>query len=557
MKINTLWLLYLALLYVCFLSSCGIQKSVNHLPDIAQYKTEKPTIIKHSDSLFTTNSGDVLLKNDYQLWEMYVKADNPLELGYKMGALYQPLYNYQEEVFFDKVQELVPSVFKQKMLRRFLKWYNRKLYLHVPENLKLEIYGVSEYALDKYNFLENSYLRNMYMHAAHDIGHTLQDLALVGCSSIALSGKDTYNGKMLIGRNFDFYLGDDFAKNKIVSFINPPSGYKFMSIGWAGMSGVVSGMNEKGLTVTINASKSDIPLVAKKPISILARQILQNAANIKEALEIAKNSQVFVSESIMIGSKEDKRAILIEISPRYFDVFQLDSLQPLICTNHFQSDVYQSQKKHIHNIEQGFSKYRFERIQELLNEKQTYTPHDIIKILRDYKGLDYTDIGLGNEKSINQLHTHHSVVFQPEDLIVWVSTDPYQLGSFLSYDLKEIFNKDFRSIQKSQFKNIEANDVFLYSEEFSNYQKYLILDRQIDEKLRNKSDIDKITIDNYKKFNPEFWKVYYKIGNYYQQKGYYKAALNEYQIAIKKEVTTQTEKHKIQKKIKKLERKLK
>ncbi|MDO4727459.1 MAG: C45 family peptidase [Bacteroidota bacterium] len=557
MKIRSLCSLFISLVYVLLLCSCGVRKSTNHKPDVQIYNAKKPIITNHSDSLITTNTGDVLLKNEYQLWEMYIKADNPLELGYKMGALYQPLYNYQEEVFFDKIQELIPSKFKQKLLQGFLKWYNRKLYLHVPEYLKSEIYGVSEYASDKYDYLSNAYLRNLYMHGAHDIGHAFEDLALVGCSSIALSGENTQDGKMLIGRNFDFYLGDDFAKNKIVSFIVPPFGYKFMSVGWAGMSGVVSGMNEKGLTVTINASKSDIPLVAKKPIAILAREILQNAANIQEAVSIAKESQVFVSESIMIGSKEDKKAILIEISPKNFDIFELEMSQPLICTNHFQSKAYQNQKNHIQNIEQGFSKYRFERIEELLKQLEKFSPNDMVKILRDYKGLNDKEIGLNNEKSINQLHTHHSVVFQPEDLIVWVSTEPYQLGTFIAFDLNKIFGlEDFSSIQNSYYNNTIASDIFIRSDEFADYQEYRILDDVIDYKLKNKLDIDKITLDNYQKCNPEFWKVYYKIGCYYQQKGYYNAALSQYKKALEKEVTTQIERTKIQQKIKKIERKL-
>jgi len=78
---------------------------------------------------------------------------------------------------------------------------------------------------------------------------------------------------MIIGRNFDFYINDDFAKEKIVSFCNPSQGYKFMYVTWGGFTGVVSGMNEKGLTVTINAAKSDIPSGSATPVSLVAKKL--------------------------------------------------------------------------------------------------------------------------------------------------------------------------------------------------------------------------------------------------------------------------------------------
>ena len=64
---------------------------------------------------------------------------------------------------------------------------------------------------------------------------------------------------MIIGRNFDFYVGDKFAEDKIVAFFHPAAGYKFMTVTWGGFIGAVSGMNDQGLTVTINADKDKHP----------------------------------------------------------------------------------------------------------------------------------------------------------------------------------------------------------------------------------------------------------------------------------------------------------
>lgn len=78
------------------------------------------------------------------------------------------------------------------------------------------------------------------------------------------------------------------AENKQVAFYVPEQGYRFASVGWPGMIGVLSGMNETGLTVTINAAKSAVPTGSATPISILTREILQYAATIDEAFAIAK-----------------------------------------------------------------------------------------------------------------------------------------------------------------------------------------------------------------------------------------------------------------------------
>src|SRR5690606_11483429 len=279
------------------------------------------------------------------------------------------------------------------------------------------------------------------LHGAHDIGHALQDLMLVGCTSFAAWDSKTADGQLLIGRNFDFYINDEFAEEKIAAFINPSEGHKFMMYTWGGMMGVVSGMNEKGLTVTINAGKSRIPVLAKTPISLVAREILQYAETTEEAVEIAKKREVFVSEAIMIGSAAEKKAILIEVAPNNFGVYEVSNTNQLICSNHFQSEEYSDDRRNNKTRVESHSTYRFNRMQELLEERKAVTPVQAAGILRNREGLKDDAIGLGNEKAINQLLAHHGIIFRPEENKVWVSSNPFQMGAFVGYDLDVAFQR--------------------------------------------------------------------------------------------------------------------
>lgn len=543
---------------VLLLASCGVSKSLNDQPLLNSYEVNVPERVKVNDTTFHLDD-NFLIKNQHGLWELYISG-NAYELGLKNGKLTQELFNEQEHIFVKKIDELVPSKGKQKLLRKFLAWFNRKMYLHVDERLKAELYGISQYASSDYNHIAEPYQRVMYFHGAHDIGHALQDLALVGCSSFAAWGNHSADGNLIIARNFDFYAGDDFAKNKIIAFVAPDEGHKFMSVTWGGMIGVVSGMNDQGLTVTINAGKSQFPLVAKTPISLVTREILQFASNIEEAIAIAKKREVFVSESIFVGSAKDDKAVLIEVSPQKFGVYEVDNGNQLICSNHFQSGAYADDKKNQKHIFESHSQYRFERMEELLAQTPKVTPRSAVDILRNREGLDDELIGYGNEKALNQLLAHHGIVFQPEELKVWVSSNPFQLGEFVSYDLNEVFSSEKQADKISTVNNAEktiAADPFENSLAFKHYQRYRKLKTEISQAIAEKKNVQQGQLSNLIALNPNFWEAHYTVGRYYQEKGYLRLALESFKKAQQMEVTTVPDLENIQKRIKKLERSVK
>ena len=494
--------------------------------------------------------GNYLRHSNSGLWELKVSG-NAFQRGEAIGRLSSDLLYYQEKVFVDQIREIVPSDSYLKFLRFFIVLFNRNLGKNVTEEFRDEIYGISLSCTHEYDFIGTPYERQLNYHSAHDLGHAMQDYMLVGCSSFATWGAGSADSSLIIGRNFDFYMGDKFAHNKLVSFYQPEQGYKFASVGWPGMIGVLSGMNETGLTVTINAAKSTMPTASATPISILTREILQYASTIDEAYAIALKRKTFVSESILIGSARDSKAAIIEKSPEKTALFT-GSGNRIICTNHYQSDAFKDDERNMENIATSNSPYRFARLQELLEKNNPINPLKAASILRNQKGLNNADLGMGNEMAINQLIAHHSVIFQPEKRLMYVSTSPWQCGKYMAYDLNKIFSDtvDFQHEIATRELTI-PEDSFIRQKDFKQFIQYKQLGKLIREKTKHKEVIESDTLALYEASNPSFYYVYEVLGDYYAATGQTATATAYWQKALTMPIPKQAEKTRIQQKINK------
>lgn len=491
-----------------------------------------------------------LRQSESGLWELYVEGD-AFQRGEAIGHLSEELLYYQEKVFVDQIREIIPSDSYLKFLRFFIILFNRNLGENITEELRKEIYAISQSCTHEYDMIGTPYERQLNYHAAHDLGHAMQDYMLVGCSSFASWGGASADSSLVVGRNFDFYMGDDFARNKQVAFYNPSTGYKFVTIGWVGMTGVLSGMNEHGLTVTINAAKSTMPTSSATPISVLTREILQYAQTIDEAYEIAGKRKTFVAESILIGSAKDGKAAIIEKSPSQIARFTQDDKQQIICTNHYQSETFANEENNIENIRTSDSPYRFERMEELLSAQQPMDEHKTAAVLRNYKGLADADLGLANEMAINQFIAHHSVIFKPEQRLIWVSTSPWQCGKFVAYDLNKIFSDslDFSREIYTEELTIPA-DSFIQTPEFQQLLTYKQLTPVIRKKASKKERMSEDSLQHYLTANPMMFYTHEVLGDYYAAIGEKEKAKAAWEKALTLPIPKQGEKERIQKKIK-------
>src|SRR5690606_28462225 len=225
----------------------------------------------------------------------------------------------------------------------------------------------------------------------------------------------------------------------------------------------------------------------------------------------------------------------------------------LICTNHFQSNGYKTDKRNKEYIEESHSYYRLEKLDESFQTEKKYKVIDVLKVLRDISGLQNEDLGLGNEKALNQLMAHHGVIFKPSELKMWVSNNPYQLGAFDAYDLKEIFaGSELKPIKQME---LPADD-FISSAAIKNYCLYKKAEHVIERSIAQKTSLSEGFLNDFSQLNPDLWRTYKLLGDYYMVQKNWQNAVKNYELALQKEISSETERKAIiknhQKALKKL-----
>jgi isopenicillin-N N-acyltransferase like protein len=544
------WLLYtlgvlLLLLLILFIYLYKV--STVSPPAIADHRVEQLTRTQVGNNFFYLGD-NWFRKSGSGLYELYVEG-NDFERGVVNGKLTKELVQRQEDHFSAQIEKMIPSNFYRHFLKYFIGWFNRHLASQVKDEYKREIYGVSLAASDKYDYIGSPYQRILNYHAAHDIGHALQSMALVGCTSFATWNGHSADSTMVVGRNFDFYVGDKFAEDKIVAFLKPSTGYGFMMITWGGFTGAVSGMNEAGLTVTINAAKTAIPAGAATPVSLVAREILQYADNIQQAIQIARSRQMFVAESFLVASAADNKAVIIEKTPDSLDIYD-PKQNYIVCANHFQSKGLVNSVDNKQQLQESASAYRYKRVMDLLQATPKNTVQKTIDILRDTRGIDGADIGMGNEKAINQLIAHHSIVFEPAKRKVWVSTSPWQMGQFVCYDLSKVFAlkglKTDREIIDSSLTI--AADSSMKTKAFTDFLRYRNFRQRV-------MDGEPVNADSLVASNPNYYNAYILAGDIAAKSSKMLAAIEFYRHALKMEIATLPEREAVDEKIKRLSEK--
>ena len=362
------------------------------------------------------------------------------DMGYASGVLLQDQMVTLENEFLDMIHGYVPQEWKLKVLKNYILFRNRRLSDYVSLEDRQQIHGVVLGCKDPHPELGEYYNRMLNYHAAHDVSYMMIDNPLVskaGCTSFGAWGGATQGGHLITGRNFDWEAADVFSRDRVVIMCEPEGGIPFISVSWASMAGVVSGMNRSGISITINGAPSSLPGETATPVAMVARDVLQKAHNLTNALDIIRNTRVFVSTLWLIGSKADGKFVVVEKTPEATNVREADG-DSIVSANHFQTEKLKDDSRNLRYIEEATSVPRYTRMSELIQTNRgAINATRTAEMLRDRNLPGGKFAGNGHRNTLNALIATHATVMDLTDGIFWAALPPNQLGKFVAFDVND------------------------------------------------------------------------------------------------------------------------
>lgn len=161
----------------------------------------------------------------------------------------------------------------------------------------------------------------------------------MGCSALMVETPRSAERGPLFGRNLDFPTLGYLHEYTLVTVYRPKGKHAFVSVGFPGLVGCVSGMNDAGLTLAVlevTSTRDGSPLFDPKgtPYALCFRRLLEDCKTVEEAEKTLRGMKR--TTRINLAICDPNRSAVFEITPKSLVV--RDSVRGICaCTNHFRT----------------------------------------------------------------------------------------------------------------------------------------------------------------------------------------------------------------------------
>ena len=376
------------------------------------------------------------------LWVLHLKGTS-FERGLQHGTLMR--YRVRDTINFYRglpdllASRLMPEAsIKMKALKKLRKSFMRRLPKNRDPDALEEMRGLAVGLGLKTEYLAEALILADVIQAAGALTSRSRlagppILPGLGCTSAI---REISSGGFVFGRNFDFWGAGYWDANPAVLFHHPDKGKAFCSIATAGFpTGGITSINEDGLAVAIHQHGSRDSSPKGTPIIDIAHNIVRNASNVEEAIEIAGGFRATGGWSIVMAGGSPPGAAVLEVSSALQKERWLTD-GSLTASNYFVDEELSSRELQSSASGTISARLRFRRAADLVASPRV-RPSRMASILGDHY-----DILAERERSagfsISSIATLSSVVFSSPEKRFWVSESaaPASRGGYVGFDLE-------------------------------------------------------------------------------------------------------------------------
>ena len=150
---------------------------------------------------------------------------------------------------------------------------------------------------------------------------------LFHCSGFAVLGSATKDSHIYHGRVLDYLKGVGLEQNAVVVVCKPDVGNAWFNVGYCGLVGSVTAMNEKGISMGEMGGRGEGKWDGK-PMAQLMREVMEKASTIDEALTILRTSPRTCEYYYVLADAKAKRAVGIKATPEALEVIEAGATHP-------------------------------------------------------------------------------------------------------------------------------------------------------------------------------------------------------------------------------------
>ncbi len=251
------------------------------------------------------------------------------------------------------------------------------------------------------------------------VGNTLLELRRLGCAAIVVEPSRSATSGPIFGRNFDFLTLGELDKYSMVIVYRPEGKHAFASVGFPGMVGAISGMNDAGLAVGTldveqSADKSRKFNPTGMPLAFVFRRILEECTTVAEAEALLRSIKPTTWMNLTVCDRDG--GATFEITPDH--IGRRDDENGLVrCTNHFRCE----------GMSVGEDCWRF----GLLTDFHKDRPIDVAAVQQRLDAVNQGDLTL------------QTMVFEPRELVLHlaIGKPPVSLNRMEKINLAPLFKQ--------------------------------------------------------------------------------------------------------------------